>query len=243
MKKKNYLLFIFHMAACQEGCCTAGHLCQQITEFRPSHGLYFLKSPSSAYAPFADQTHLQELALIHFWAQPLLITHRKVFTSRHASCSNPLCARFVAYQKSCPPNMLHEIEPKREQGGPERPYWILPSTLASSTRMISLSRMAGEVWRTLYTVLSRVLQASLWNTIITLVVGKGGHRLKVCSMHLQQEGKRGTKIWLSFTVPEWHSHLVIRSLHTPLWGVHFSCDRACVAAFEISAISERESTS
>lgn len=51
--------------------------------------------------------------------------------------------------------------------------------------MISLRRMAGEVCRTLYTVLSRVLQASLWNTMITLVVGKGGHLLNVCSIHLQ----------------------------------------------------------
>lgn len=53
--------------------------------------------------------------------------------------------------------------------------------------MTSLRRMAGEVCRTLYTVLSRVLQASLWNTMITLVVGKGGHLLNVCSIHLQRQ--------------------------------------------------------
>lgn len=68
---------------------------------------------------------------------------------------------------------------------------LLPSSLASSTRMTSLSRTAGEVCRTLYTVLSRVLQASLWNTMITLVVGRGGHLLNVCSIHLRRQKKRG----------------------------------------------------
>lgn len=99
--------------------------------------------------------------------------------------------------------------------------------------MISLSRMAGEVCRTLYTVLSRVLQASLWNTIITLVVGKGGHLLKVCSIHLQRqegEGEESTKIWLCFTVPERCCGLGITCAGPPLWGVHFICDSACVAA-------------
>lgn len=136
-------------------------------------------------------------------------------------------------KKACPPNTQHEIEPKCEQGSLERPYWVLPSTLASSTRMISLRRMAGEVCRTLYTVLSRVLQASLWNTIITLVVGKGGHLLKVCSIHLQRqegEGEESTKIWLCFTVPERCCGLVITCAGPPLWGVHFICDSACVAA-------------
>lgn len=137
--------------------------------------------------------------------------------------------------------MRREIEPKREQGGPEGPLIeFSPSTLASSTRMISLRRMAGEVWRTLYTVLSRVLQASLWNTIITLVVGKGGHLLKVCSIHLQRRRRKSTKMWLSYTVPEWHNGLVITSADSPLWGVRFSCDTTCVAAFEIPAISQWE---
>lgn len=74
-----------------------------------------------------------------------------------------------------------------------RPLRSLPSSLASSTRMTSFRRMAGEVCRTLYTVLSRVLQASLWNTMITLVVGRGGHRLKVCSIHLWQKEQGGKK--------------------------------------------------
>ena len=50
--------------------------------------------------------------------------------------------------------------------------------------MISVSRLAGEVCKTLYTVLRRVDQASLWNTMITLVVGNAGHRRNLCSTHL-----------------------------------------------------------
>lgn len=42
------------------------------------------------------------------------------------------------------------------------------------------------------------------------------------------------------TVPEWHNGLVITSADSPLWGVHFSCDTACVAAFEIPAILKQE---
>lgn len=59
-----------------------------------------------------------------------------------------------------------------------------PASLASSTKMISLSRMAGEVCRTLKTVLRRVDQASLWKTMMTLVVGSGGQRGNLLSTHL-----------------------------------------------------------
>lgn len=52
--------------------------------------------------------------------------------------------------------------------------------------MISFSKMAGLVCRTLYTVRSRVDQASLWNTMITLVVGSGGQRRNLWSTHLEQ---------------------------------------------------------
>lgn len=110
--------------------------------------------------------------LTHGRAETLLIPSRKVFT-------DPSCC----YPPELPPSMHGE---KKKKSKPAR---AVPSTLASSTRMISLSRMAGEVWRTLYTVLSRVVQASLWNTIITLVVGRGGQRLKVCSIHLWQHGE------------------------------------------------------
>lgn len=58
--------------------------------------------------------------------------------------------------------------------------------LASSTRMISLSSAAGEACRTLYTVRSSVDHASLWNTMTTLVVGRGGQRLNFWSMHLRE---------------------------------------------------------
>ena len=62
----------------------------------------------------------------------------------------------------------------------------LPSVLASSTSMISFSRMAGLVCRTLYTVRSSVDQASLWNTMMTLVVGSGGQRWNFWSTHLDR---------------------------------------------------------
>ena len=61
-----------------------------------------------------------------------------------------------------------------------------PSVLASSTKMISFSRRAGEACRTLYTVRSSVDQASLWKMMMTLVVGRGGHRLNLWSMHLRE---------------------------------------------------------
>ncbi len=46
-----------------------------------------------------------------------------------------------------------------------------PLSLASSTRMISLSSGRGERLMTLWMVLSSVDHASLWNTITTLVSG------------------------------------------------------------------------
>ena len=46
----------------------------------------------------------------------------------------------------------------------------------SSTRMISLTRWVGERSSTEWTVLNRVLQASLWKQIITLVVGKSDRK-------------------------------------------------------------------
>lgn len=63
-----------------------------------------------------------------------------------------------------------------------------PASLASSTKMISLSMMAGDVCRTLKTVLRRVDQASLWKTMITLVVGSGGQRGNLLSTHLCHKG-------------------------------------------------------
>lgn len=48
----------------------------------------------------------------------------------------------------------------------------LPLSLLSSTRIISSNKCLGDLLITLYTVLSNVLQASLWKTIIIDVFGK-----------------------------------------------------------------------
>lgn len=47
-----------------------------------------------------------------------------------------------------------------------------PRSLASSTSTISTSRCLGERLMTLWTVRSRVLHASLWNTMTMLVLGR-----------------------------------------------------------------------
>jgi hypothetical protein len=49
-------------------------------------------------------------------------------------------------------------------------FW--PLVLASSTRRISCSRLRGDLLTTLCTVRRRVDHASLWNTIITVVLGR-----------------------------------------------------------------------
>lgn len=109
--------------------------------------------------------------------------------------------------------------------------------------MTSLRRMAGEVCRTLYTVLSRVLQASLWNTMITLVVGKGGHLLNVCSIHLQrQEGgqkeHKDLTVFYSSWETRWSRYSMCRPF--PRWGVRFTGDRACVAGSLSNVSAARE---
>lgn len=86
-----------------------------------------------------------------------------------------------------PPRTHQPPHPSSDQPAPppsEPP--ASPSVLASSTRMISFSKMAGLVCRTLYTVRSRVDQASLWNTMTTLVVGSGGQRRNFWSTHLER---------------------------------------------------------
>jgi hypothetical protein len=55
-----------------------------------------------------------------------------------------------------------------------------PLSLASSTRIISLSKAGGDLFITLWTVRSNVDHASLWKTITTLVSGNteiGGYFL------------------------------------------------------------------
>lgn len=56
--------------------------------------------------------------------------------------------------------------------------------------------MAGEEYSTLWTVLSRVDHASLWKTIMTLVVGRGGQRLNFCSIHLEEVKEVEEQLWL-----------------------------------------------
>jgi len=59
-----------------------------------------------------------------------------------------------------------------------------PFVLASSTRIISLSKTLGEVSRTLCTVLKRAHQASLWKIMMTDVSGSGLRHLR--SLHLDK---------------------------------------------------------
>lgn len=73
----------------------------------------------------------------------------------------------------------------------------VPAVLASSTKMISLSMTAGDVCRTLSTVLRRVDQASLWKTIITLVLGRGGQRRNFLSTHLCEKPQENAVTYLS----------------------------------------------
>jgi hypothetical protein len=72
-------------------------------------------------------------------------------------------------------------------------FW--PLVLASSTRRISCSSLRGDLLTTLCTVRRRVDHASLWNTMITVVVGR----------------------LLKSTVLFWHLHMPYREL------CHFPC--------------------
>lgn len=63
----------------------------------------------------------------------------------------------------------------------------LPLSLASSTSRISTSRCLGERLMTLCTVRKRVLQASLWKTITTLVLGRSSGYTFV--LHLSEKRK------------------------------------------------------
>lgn len=78
--------------------------------------------------------------------------------------------------------------------------------------MISLSKTAGEVCKTLKIVRRRVDHASLWNTIITLVVGNRGHLLNFCSMHLERVTENWIYIYrISFGINlELRDHMVLK---------------------------------
>ena len=73
--------------------------------------------------------------------------------------------------------------------------------------MTSFSSMAGEEYSTLWTVLSSVDHASLWKTIMTLVVGRGGQRLNFCSIHLEKNQSR--RMIMNF-IPLFHSYTIAK---------------------------------
>ena len=61
----------------------------------------------------------------------------------------------------------------------------LPLELKSSTNMISFNRWDGDLLMTLTAVLSSVLQCSLWNGTMTLIVGRCARYF--FSLHLQNK--------------------------------------------------------
>lgn len=195
--------------------------------------------PPFQHVSLLHQTHLQELTLIHFLAQPLLIRPRKVFTSSLASCPTPLHARFAAHQRAAHPTCCMKLNPEESRAvlkGPfefYHPCWRRP--LGWSPWGEWQGRCGGHC-RLSSAECSKPhceTQLSHWWSV------RGGIAWRF-AQYICSKREKSTKIWQSFTVPEWHSSLVITSAGSPLWGVRFSCDSTCVAAFEISAISEWE---
>ena len=74
---------------------------------------------------------------------------------------------------------------------------------ASSTKMISLTRCVGDLSSTEWTVLSRVLQASLWKQMITLVVGKSD-RKRPGTLHLINRFIVTLTEYIKITAEEYH---------------------------------------
>lgn len=104
----------------------------------------------------------------------------------HPSSDPPASPLLGPNSPTIPQSAPSLTPPQTSEPHPSSDLTASPSVLASSTRMISFSKMAGLVCRTLYTVRSRVDQASLWNTMITLVVGSGGQRRNFWSTHLDR---------------------------------------------------------
>jgi hypothetical protein len=104
----------------------------------------------------------------------------------HPSSDPPASPLLRPNSPTIPQSAPSLTPPQTSEPHPSSDLTASPSVLASSTRMISFSKMAGLVCRTLYTVRSRVDQASLWNTMITLVVGSGGQRRNFWSTHLDR---------------------------------------------------------
>ncbi len=180
----------------------------------------------------------------------MLIPFRKVFTS---SPSLPVVTHFtgpqkeqgaahvVAQQRAAHPTCCMKSNPKESRAvlkGPiefYHPRWRRP--LGWSPWGEWQGRCGGHCIRSLAECSKPHCETQLshwWSA-------RGGIAWRFAQYICSEKGKKkSTKIWLSGTVPEWHNSLVITSADSPLWGVRFSCDTACVAAFEIPAISEWE---
>lgn len=72
-----------------------------------------------------------------------------------------------------------------------------PRSLASSTSTISTSRILGERLMTLCTVRSRVLQASLWNTMTMLVLGRSSGYTLVLQLSTESGRKKVERLRVS----------------------------------------------
>lgn len=89
---------------------------------------------------------------------------------------------------------------------------VSPLSLASSTSTISSSRCLGDLSITLWTVRSRVVQASLWNTITTLVRGRSSGYTFV--LHL--ENTQSQEEWISCKIKTRHdNHQYTRNYSEP----------------------------
>ncbi len=134
--------------------------------------------------------------------------------------------------------MLHEIEPRRERAAPERALSIF-TVRAGVVHQDDLLEENGRggVEDTVHCP-----QQSAPGLIVKHNYHAGGRQggasLEGLLNTSAARRKKSTKIWLSKSAPEWHNGLVITSADSPLWGVHFNCVTACVAAFEIPAILE-----
>lgn len=76
-----------------------------------------------------------------------------------------------------------------------------PLVLASSTRNISLTNFFGDLYRTVYAVLSNVLQCSLWKGTITLTVGKSSMYILYLHPECRMSGMERFSGILSLSAP------------------------------------------
>jgi len=135
--------------------------------------------------------------------------------------------------------MLHEIKRTREQSGPGRARFkfTFHTGIVHQDDLLQENGRGGvqdTVYRPQQGAPSLIVKHN-YNTGSR----QDGASLEGLLNTSAARRRRSTKIELSCTVPEWHNRVVITSAVSPQWGVHFSRDTACVAAFELPAISER----